>query len=139
MKLGAIDEAVKLGTDLLAMNHNKAGDLSKIFAGVIGLDLKQEPDPRLSKLALRAARRANELSKGRNFMVLDLLAVALYRTGDIAGAVATGEKAIEVYESTVSAKDKALSRSKSLLKGLEADLETFLKAAAAKGIEIDKL
>ena len=75
--------------------------LNNYFFNVIDLKLKKEPDPRIAKLALEAARRANELTKEKNMAVLDTLAVALYRTGDPAGAVATEEKALKELEAQV--------------------------------------
>ena len=57
-----------------------------------------EPDPRVARLALKAIRRADELTGGKSMPVLDSLAVALFRTGDYAGAVAAEEKALEILE-----------------------------------------
>jgi hypothetical protein len=56
--------------------------------------------PRISRLALKALRRADELNKGEDMATADSLAVALYRTGDLAGAVATEEKALKLLESS---------------------------------------
>ncbi|HEY2761399.1 MAG TPA: hypothetical protein VGI75_11665, partial [Pirellulales bacterium] len=51
-------------------------------------------DPRIAALALKAAQRAVELSKGADPNCLDSLAEAQFRTGAAAAAVATEEKTI---------------------------------------------
>ena len=78
-------------------------------------------------MALKAARRADLLTKGKDLAILDTLAVALYRTGDTAGAVATEEKAIKQLEAET--KDQSRTR---LLKMYRGRLELFRKAAAEK-------
>src|SRR5262249_56077848 len=69
------------GDKLQKPNHAKPLALNNDFWNVIDLKLKKEPDPRVAELALRAARRADELTKGKDVSVLDTLAVALFRTG----------------------------------------------------------
>ena len=76
--------------------------LNNTFFPLIDLNSKQDPDPRIAKLALEAARRANELTGEKNPIVLDTLAVALYRTGDPAEAVAIEEKAIKQLEAQIA-------------------------------------
>ncbi len=100
-QVGETDEAVKLGTAFLKKHHDEPMVLNNAFFAVIDLNLKQEPDPRIAKLALEAARRANELTGEKNLFVLDTMAVALYRAGDLAGAVAMEEKAIKALEAQV--------------------------------------
>ncbi len=60
--------------------------------------LKNEPDPRVARLALKALKRADELTGGKDMATIDSLAVALYRTGDFAGAVAAEEKALKLLK-----------------------------------------
>ena len=47
--------------------------------------------------ALELAKKAVALSDGDDGMILDTLALALFRTGDLEGAVKHQEKAVEVY------------------------------------------
>jgi thiol-disulfide isomerase/thioredoxin len=89
-----VDAGVALGQTLFEKNKDNADVLNNLAWGVIDPDLKQAPDPRVARLALKAARRADELSKGEAFNILDTLAVALHRTGDAAGAVTVEEKAL---------------------------------------------
>ncbi len=131
-QLGRIDEAVKLGTRLLEKYHDQPGKLLTIFYGVYDLGLKKEPDPRIAKLALQAARRSDQLTQGKSSDFLNKLAITLYRNGDMAGAVATEEKAIRILEGRASEKDKASPGYKKLRQSLESNLEIFRKAAATE-------
>src|SRR5262249_2497908 len=115
-RTGEIEEAVTAGEKLLEKYHDQPGALNNAFFSLIDLKLAKEPNPRIAKLALRAARRADELTKGEAFSILDTLAVALYRTGDYAGAVAAEEKAIKALEAAVSDKDKSSPGYKNFLK-----------------------
>jgi len=94
---GEVERGLELGTNLLETNMDNAAALNNYFWDVIDPDLKGEVDPRVAKLALKAARRAVEL-KEEEAGYLDTLAAALFRTGDAAAAVATQEKAIAVLK-----------------------------------------
>ena len=107
---GEAEEAVKLGTKLLDALHDQPMALNNTFFNPIDLENKQEPDPRIAKLALQAAHRANELTKEKNLAFLDTLAVALYRTGDFAGAVSAEEKALKELEAQVPNKSTRITR-----------------------------
>ncbi len=131
-QLGRIDEAVELGSRLLEKYNDQPGKLLSIFFRVYDLSLEKAPDPRIAKLALRAARRNNDLTRGKNVDFLDKLAIALYRNGEMAGAVATEQEAIRVLEGKVSEKDRASPGYRKLRQGLESNLELFRKASAAK-------
>jgi len=126
-RTGETEEALKLGHKLLDKYHDEGMALNNVFFPLIDLDLKEAPDPRIAKLVLEAARRANELTKGKNFFVLDTLAVALYRTGDFDEAATTEEKALEQLEAEV--KDE----SHPYFKSFKQQIEKFRKAAAEKG------
>ena len=123
---GAIDAGLAVGEKLLKAYHDKPHALNNYFWPVINPKLKTEPDSRVAQLALRAARRADELTKGKDLAILDTLAVALYRTGDNAAAVATEEKAIKQLEAANP------DRSQPMYKIYAERLELFRKAAAAK-------
>jgi tetratricopeptide (TPR) repeat protein len=56
-------------------------------------------DQRDFKFALMAATRANELTKGEDAQILDTLAAAYFKTGDIPKAVSTQEKAVGLIPS----------------------------------------
>ena len=94
---------------------------------MIGPTLKTAPDPRVAQLALKAARRADELTNGKDLAILDTLAVALYRTGHCKEAISTEEKAIKLLDAQVP------DRSNAMHKTYTERLEMFRKAAAEKG------
>jgi thiol-disulfide isomerase/thioredoxin len=139
--LSAIEEATSSDTELaehfaplklhclsklLDKYHDQGMALNCVFFPLIDLDLKQDPDPRIAKLALEAARRANELTKGKSYFILDTLAVALYRTGDYAEAAATEEKAL------VQLKAEVKNEANPYFKSVKQQIERFRKAAAEK-------
>jgi thiol-disulfide isomerase/thioredoxin len=125
-KTGETEEALKVGHKLLDKYHDQGMALNNVFFPLIDLDLKQDPDPRIVKLALEAARRANDLTKGKSYFVLDTLAVALYRTGDYAEAAATEEKALEQLKAEVK------NEAHPYFKSFKQQIERFRKAAAEK-------
>jgi thiol-disulfide isomerase/thioredoxin len=120
--LGDADAAMALGTKLIDTYKDNPGGLNSVAWNVVDPDRKQEPDPRLARLALKAAHRADELTKGENMALLDTLACALYRTGDPAGAVAAEEKALKRLEA------EAKDRSHPYFNLFDKRLELFRKA-----------
>ncbi len=130
---GATDEAIKLGEKLLKSFHDDPMALNNAFYGVIDLGLPRAPDRRIAELALQAARRANELTKGEQYSFLDTQAIAQYRTGDAAGAVATEEKAIKSLDNAVSPEVRKSSGFLNYRKRFDSNLETFRKAAEKGG------
>jgi len=76
--------------------NDNAMALNAIAWGIVDPEVKIDESKRDYKLALRAATRANELTKGENFAILDTLALATFETGDPAKAVEYQEKAIKL-------------------------------------------
>jgi thiol-disulfide isomerase/thioredoxin len=124
---GAIDDGLALGGKLLEANSDKPHVLNNVFWSVIGPTLKTAPDPRVAQLALKAARRADELTNGKDLAILDTLAVALWRASDFKEAISTEEKAIKLLDAQVP------DRSNAMQKTYNERLEMFRKAAAEKG------
>jgi thiol-disulfide isomerase/thioredoxin len=62
------------------------------------------------KMALKAALRANELSKGEDGEILDTLALAYFKTGDPAKALETQEKALKATPDADADKKARLKR-----------------------------
>jgi thiol-disulfide isomerase/thioredoxin len=123
---GEVDEGLAVGAKVLDANQDKPQALNNFFWNVIDPKLKTAPDPRIAQLALKAARRADELTKGKDLLILDTLAVALYRTGDFAAAIETEEKAIKQLDA------ESADRSSGMRKSYSERLELFRKAAAEK-------
>jgi thiol-disulfide isomerase/thioredoxin len=124
--LDDIDAALALGTKLVDEYKDNAGGLNSIAWNVVAPDRKHESDPRLARLALEAAHRAVELTKGENMAILDTRAAALFRTGDPDGAVATEEKALKRLEAEVN------DKSHPYFKQFNDSLERYRKAAKEK-------
>jgi thiol-disulfide isomerase/thioredoxin len=123
---GDVERGPEMGARLLETYKDNAAVLNNYFWNVIDPELKKDPDPRVARLALQAARRAVELSKDEDVEYLDTLAAALFRTGDAAEAVATEEKALKRLEAAV--KDP----SNPSVKTFRDRLERYRKAAQEK-------
>ena len=121
---GDVDAALALGEKLLEKDKDQGPVLNNTFFYCIALDNANDPDPRVARLALKALRRADELTGGKSMPVLDSLAVALYRTGDYAGAVAAEEKALKILEA-----EESSDRSHPYFKTFGEQLARFRKAA----------
>ncbi len=123
---GEIERGLKLGETLLQARRDDPVFLNNISWDVIDPQLEKKPDPRVARLALQAARRAVELSKGANAGFLDTLAEAFFATGDPEQAVATEEKALKLLEAKV--KDQTDPNSQVF----KDNLNRYRKAASAK-------
>ncbi len=121
---GEIDKGLELGRKLLDRNRDNPMAINQYFWNVIDPETKVDPDPRVARLALEAARRAVELTKGENVAILDTLAHALYWTGDAAEAVEVEEKALEQVEAQVKDPESPIPAS------FRASLERFRRAKA---------
>jgi thiol-disulfide isomerase/thioredoxin len=99
--LGEVDAALELGAKLIETYKDDAGQLNNVAWTVVDPDKQEKFDSRLAQLALQAAKRADELTKGESYNLLDTLACALYLSGDPAGATATEEKALKQLEAEV--------------------------------------
>ena len=121
---GDIEPGLELGAKLLEKNKDNPNALNNYFWNVITPKLKNEPDPRVARLALQAARRAVELTKGEDVMFLDTLAEAQFRTGDIKGALATEGKALKRLE------EMAKGQAEGLIKEFKLRLDRYRKAAS---------
>jgi thiol-disulfide isomerase/thioredoxin len=123
---GNEERGLAVGCDLLETHKNNPYALNIYFRPVIDLKLKNEPTRRVSRLALVAAQRAVELTNGENSTHLDTLALALFRTGNVDGAVMFQEKALERL------KREASDVSHPLFVQFGERLDRYRKAASAK-------
>ena len=124
--LGDGDAALAFGEKMYEKYKDEGSALNNVFFYAVDLDLKTDPDPRVARLALKALRRADELTERKDMGIIDSLAVALYRTGDFAGAVAAEEKALKILEAEVP------NRRHPYYKTFEDQLARFRKAADEK-------
>ena len=123
-KAGDIEPALELGSTLLEKYNDNAGRLNSTFWDVIDPALDKEPDPRVAQLALRAARRAVELTNSEDPYYLDTLAEALFRTGDAKAAEATEEKVLQLL------KARGKDQSDEDLKEFKEHLDRYRKGAS---------
>jgi hypothetical protein len=72
--------------------------LNNIAWEIVDPDKEGKPVPSDLSLALKAAERASELTKGENGPILDTLARARFLSGDAKGAVEAQEKAVKFTE-----------------------------------------
>jgi tetratricopeptide (TPR) repeat protein len=63
---------------------------------LMGVDTETPPELHDAAEALRAAERANELAEGKDANILDTLAMACHRTGDLRRAVELQRQAAEM-------------------------------------------
>jgi hypothetical protein len=123
---GEIEQGLALSSKLIESKWDEAPSLNQWSWEVIDPRLTNEPNPRVTQLALKAAKRAVELTKEGDWSKLDTLAVAQFRTGDINGAIANEEKAIKLLEAM---DDKA---ERDFVKQFRERLDSYRKTAAAK-------
>ena len=98
------DAAYAYGAKLVdGVLKDQAPQLNGIAWTIVDPDAKHEK--RDLKLALKAALRSNELSKGKEPNVLDTLAKVYFESGDAAKAVETQTKALELVKGTDAEKD----------------------------------
>jgi thiol-disulfide isomerase/thioredoxin len=98
--------------------HENAQVLNLLAWTVVDPDAKIKPDAKLTKLALQAAKRADELAGGKDGSIADTLAKAYFDSGDAAKALETQERAVKLAEGTPAGNDP----------GLKARLEQYRKA-----------
>jgi thiol-disulfide isomerase/thioredoxin len=113
----AAANAMKLVEGVL---KDKAQDLNEL--AWMNLDEENGPPEALRdvKMALKAAVRANELTKGEDGMILDTLALAYFKNGEIDKALENQEKAVKLVPTGDGADD------------LKTRLEKYKKAVADK-------
>ena len=115
-----------LGAKILETNHDKPHALNNIFWAVVHPKLKTAPDPRIAQLALKAIRRADELTHGRTSPSRQPGRRALSHRRH-QGGHRDGGKGDQQLDA------EKVDRSNGTRKSYEETLEMFRKAAAEKG------
>ena len=97
------DEALTAyGSKLLDSVWKENSDaLNYLALMIVTTDRKTAPSPKLLKLALRAAERANDLNHGESGRILDTLARVCFASGEPERAVRLEEKALGLAEREV--------------------------------------
>jgi thiol-disulfide isomerase/thioredoxin len=112
-------EASAYGSKLVDGAYKDDPDqLNNLAWTIVDPDTERDPEACDAKLALKAAKRASELTSDSNGAILDTLALAHFKTGDAA-------KALEIQE-------KAVKLSKDEDEGMKSRLEKYRKAVEEK-------
>lgn len=102
---GEIEAGLALGEKLYEANKNNAMMLNNYFWGVVDPENKATLDPRIAKMAVKALKRADELTKHKDLMILDSYANALFAAGDAKGALEAEEAALAQLKEQVKDTD----------------------------------
>ncbi|MCW3099121.1 MAG: hypothetical protein JWL77_4739 [Chthonomonadaceae bacterium] len=110
-QMGKTDEAADYITKLVggAMKDNVEG-LNQIAWPLVDPDAKTKATPALVTAAVKAALRADELSKGKDPAIADTLAAAYYADGNAAKAIETQKRAIALAKGTQFEKDPSFAQ-----------------------------
>jgi thiol-disulfide isomerase/thioredoxin len=115
----------------LGKTEEQAGYITKLVSGafkddtqnlnqmawqIVDPDARQKPTPLLAAAAVKAALRADELTKGKDAAITDTLAAAYFANGDAAKAVQTQERAITLAKGTQFEKDPSFVKHLALYK-----------------------
>jgi thiol-disulfide isomerase/thioredoxin len=114
-------EALALGGKLLdGARKDDPGLLNFVAWTLVDPDAKVKPDAKLAALAVKAAKRADELGDGKNSDFADTLARAYFVAGDLPKAIETQERAISLADKDMAA-------------GMKHSLEEYRAALKKKG------
>lgn len=109
-ELGKDDEAARYGSKLAdGIIKDNAMSLNQLAWLVVDPDAKKKPTAELVKAALKAALRADELTKGKEAAIADTLAKAYYDNGQVDKAVSTQERAVRLSKGTEFEQDKSIA------------------------------
>ena len=106
LQLGDADKTVEFGNRLIdEIYKNNAQALNAVAWGVVEKPA-EKTDPRVLKMALRAALLADKLAEEKEGAIADTLAKAYFENGDTAKALETQERAVKLAKDTPLAQDK---------------------------------
>jgi thiol-disulfide isomerase/thioredoxin len=110
-KLGRTGDAhtyfIRLLDDVFKDN---AMGINQLIWPVVDPDANAKPSPEDATICLKAAIRADELTKARDGGIADTLAAAYYAAGDIAKAMEAQERALVLAKGTPLEKDASLKQ-----------------------------
>lgn len=91
------------------LNDNAMG-LNQIAWQIVDPETKSKPSADEKKLALKAALRADQLTKSKDAAISDTLAAAYFANGDRERAITTQKRAIELARGTQFEKDPSFEQ-----------------------------
>jgi tetratricopeptide (TPR) repeat protein len=108
-RIGDADKASEYGKRLVQTVLKDNENALNMFAwSIVDPDAKTKPDPKLVKVALLAAQRADELAKGKDGAIADTLAKAYFDSGDPAKALEAQERAMTLAKGTPLEQDQSM-------------------------------
>ncbi len=123
VQAGEEDQALALAKKLLDGEAGEnASALNFIAWAIVDPENKAKPGPKLLAFALETAKKGDEVEKGKSPFLADTLARAYFASGDVAKAVETQTRALELAKGTELEDDGSLKER----------LEEYQKAAAGK-------
>jgi thiol-disulfide isomerase/thioredoxin len=110
-KDGDADKAQEYGKRLVdtVLKDNPEG-LNEFAWRIVGADKATKPDAKVVKVALAAALRADEISKGKDAGIADTLAKAYFVSGDATKALECQERAIKLAKGTPLEQDEGMQK-----------------------------
>jgi thiol-disulfide isomerase/thioredoxin len=98
---GSEDKAAEYGKHLVGKVYkDDAEHLNFVAWTIVAPERKEKADAKLLKVALEAAKRADELGKGESGPIADTLARAYFLNGDVAKALELQERAVKQVKGT---------------------------------------
>lgn len=108
---GRVDDAIAVVNKLV---ESKLGDdalfLNNVAWVLVKPDRDTKADPKLLKLALKLAKKADQLTKNEDPSIVDTLAKAYFDNQELAKAVESQERVIELAEGTRLANDPSIKK-----------------------------
>jgi thiol-disulfide isomerase/thioredoxin len=94
---GQKESAIAFGQKLISSaGKDDAESLNELAWGLVAPDAPTKPDADFLKIALEAAKKADELSDGKNGAIADTYAKTLWDSGDKAKAIEVQERAVKL-------------------------------------------
>ena len=108
---GDVDQALSLGTKLMESELGESSEaLNNLAWMLVAPDREKKADAKLLKFALKAALKADNLSKREDPSIADTLAKAYFDNGQLEKAVETQERVIELAVGTELESDPAVKK-----------------------------
>jgi thiol-disulfide isomerase/thioredoxin len=108
---GNVDQALSLGTKLMESELGEDAEaLNNIAWMLVAPDREKKADAKLLKFALKAALKADNLSKREDASIADTLAKAYFDNGQIEKAIETQERVIELAVGTQLESDPGVKK-----------------------------
>lgn len=100
-----LDQQIAYGERLIDKVLTDGESLNQLAWMIVDPEAKEKHDPKLQKMALKAAIKADQAMEGKDAAIADTLARAYFVTGDKAKALSTQERAVGLAKGTSMEKE----------------------------------